>query len=185
MRHPLDKNAIKQDIFMLLHLVYGAEEYADTHNDRADHPALKLGTELYWTTLRMLVSELLVGIAVRARIIFDVGDAGKIAERKDGAEVGYYLDESGEITNKFLTLREACNKILHAITVELEWNRSDVFEHWNGIILLKGSRDGKPWEVGVMVNAFASQISTALAMIPEREETNGSLTDSSPLASGV
>ncbi|CAB3803840.1 hypothetical protein LMG28688_05850 [Paraburkholderia caffeinitolerans] len=94
MRHPLDKNTINQDIFMLLHLAYGAEEYTDVHNDRADHPALKLGTELYWNMLRKFVNELLVSIAVRARIIFDVNDEQKIADRVGGTVVGYYLDES-------------------------------------------------------------------------------------------
>lgn len=90
-----------------------------------------------------------------------------------------------EITDEFLTLREACKKVLHAISVELEWNDSDVFEHWNGIILLKGMHRKKQWEVGLMVNAFASQISTVLTQILERETPKELSTDSSVLESEV
>ena len=166
MRHPLDTDAIHQDIFVLLHLVYGADEFSDMHGTRSAEVANLIEGDQYWSRLQRQVSELLVGIAVRSRIIFDDKDERHIAATPDDYRVGHFVLRDGiPDESQAFSVREACNKVLHAASIEFERNGFDEKQHWNGIVQLKGVHRREPWEVALFVNSCATRISAILAQL--------------------
>lgn len=67
-----------------------------------------------------------------------------------GLDIGIVIDCSGE-----LSLRESCNKIVHATEALLSWDRvpsgNGSIEYWNGIYRLWGAKQQVPWQVHINV----------------------------------
>jgi hypothetical protein len=167
MRHPLDLDRIYQDIFVLLHLIYGAEEYAQVHDTSTEASSGPVEGARYWTRLETQVAELLVSIAIRSRIIFERASNGQSsADAATAMENGYFMkdnedDEPDE--SILLTPREACNKILHAESIDIQRNKSGSSGHyWNGIVTLEGTHYRKAWRVCLFVNSFLANLSRLL-----------------------
>jgi hypothetical protein len=72
---------------------------------------------------------------------------GDFDERaRDGLSIGRFVTAPGE-----LSLRESCNKIVHATEARLGWSDDGVVESWNGLYRLFGEKLSKPWEVELYI----------------------------------
>ena len=121
----------------------------------------------YLERLERLVSDYLIQCATRTRIMQD----SWMAERNSEYDSDYCPDK--EAYEKFsgvarcvqgkvkLSIREVCNKIIHATKFELEHvdPQHVGFKHWSGKCHLHGSQWGEPWhvELNVMQWGFALQ----------------------------
>jgi hypothetical protein len=64
-----------------------------------------------------------------------------------------------------LTLREACNKIIHATDVALDWSENDSkapFEYWTGSIWLHGTKGRNIWKLELKVAGLCTALSLML-----------------------
>jgi len=143
--------------------VYGAAEYSELHDTFSTHAASPIEGNQYWSRVQRQVSELLVSVAIKSRIIFDDEDRGGLSVRPNDKMLGYFVTDNDDIDpSKPFSLRDACNKILHAASVEFQHNGFDKGKHWNGIVILAGKQSGKPWRVCLYVNTFAAYLAVVL-----------------------
>ncbi|WP_460164736.1 hypothetical protein [Sessilibacter sp. MAH1] len=59
-----------------------------------------------------------------------------------------------------LTIRESCNKVIHATRVDLEWVESDNEEitYWSGNYTLSGKKGRKNWKLIVFTDLWAQSM---------------------------
>ena len=168
MRHALDKDGIYQDAFLLLHLVHGAEESAEMNAEpRPERANSPIGGVRYWSRLQRHVSELLVSVSIRSRIIFDDEYPKHLATLPKRREIGYFFDPTDPTEDmkegEYLSVRDACNKVLHAGFVNLIRSGGERDASWTGLAELRGTdQQGKPWCVCLFVDTFASELCDVL-----------------------
>jgi hypothetical protein len=165
MSHSLDFIGLNEKLFLLRHFIAGNKEfsrreqhYQGTQSSPSDD------WENYSQRLRYLVSNDLIEIAAKFRVIQDTVASQLPAdyfrsldkESMQGKSIGSVL--SGDVA---LTLRECCNKIIHAdnFTLVFENARSAVPRHlysfWNGICQLGGTHSKRPWRIALNVYRWA------------------------------
>ena len=177
MSHFFDLFGMYQQLFRLSHLAAGSQKYAqrkelDLGND--DDAQSDWGT--YYIHIRTAVSNDLIELATKARIAQDAMlDHLEISdvEEIDRNSIGQKPIGSVVIGSFDLSIRESCNKIIHAKKVELSIDQSRnvnpacTYSYWNGHCKLSGtSQGGKNWEIELDVfewcqsmTAFAEQMS--------------------------
>lgn len=115
--------------------------------------------EGYWDNVQKLVSDYLIQCATRTRIMQDFSDFS--------AEDPEYCPDK-ESFDKFptaakilqgdfkLSLRECCNKIIHAKNVDLvkEAEASTNLEYWNGLCVLSGSKSKHTWKLELNIRVW-------------------------------
>jgi hypothetical protein len=161
MSHSLDFVGLDKKLFFLRHLIAGNKEfsrreqhYQGTKSDRNEE------WDHYAARLRYIVSNELIEIAAKLRVIQDTAvsqvspdylrdlDAECLGNKGVGAVL---------VGNFSLTLRESCNKIIHANTFELIFQNArstiprHVYTHWNGICQLAGNHLKKQWRIALDV----------------------------------
>lgn len=165
MSHSLDLAGIYGRLFLLRHFVAGNKEfsrreqqYQGTQSDQSED------WDNYAGRLSNIVSNDLIEIAAKFRVIQDTAVSQVSAdylrtldvECTGGKSVGSVL-----VGNFTLTLRESCNKIIHATTFNLVFQnaRSTVprypYSYWNGICQLAGTHSKKQWRVALDVYRWA------------------------------
>ena len=159
MTHSIDFDSIEARLFTLHHTVLGSKAFCERFKiaRSADHP-LEYEWWQYFGHLKALVSTTMIDAAIKIRMLQDIGraendefDATALqAEASRGLDIGIF--EGGGA----LSLRESCNKIVHATGAKLVWqdagSGSDAFEYWTGVYRLFGvTRAGKEWVVRVNV----------------------------------
>lgn len=165
MTHSLDFVGINKKLFLLRHLIAGNKEFSR----REQHYQ---GTQAepsedwahYAARLRYIVSNDLIEIAAKFRVMQDtasmqlsVASLGELDRSCLGNKgVGTVLE--GEVE---LTLRESCNKIIHATKFQLIFQnaRSTVprhlYSYWNGVCQFSGSQGKKNWRIALDVYRWA------------------------------
>ncbi|WP_146137343.1 hypothetical protein [Zobellella taiwanensis] len=115
--------------------------------------------EGYWDNLQKLVSDYLIQCATRTRIMQDFSDFST-----DNPE--YCPDEEscrkypGLATilegNFHLSLRECCNKIIHAKNVELVplVDKVTNLKYWSGLCVLGGDKSKKSWKLQINIGLW-------------------------------
>ena len=161
MTHVLDLSGANEKLFFLRQLVTGSREYCRREK-------LRTGTkdytdedwENYWGRLEFLVSKFLLDAATSLRVLQDSLSKQhsfkhlKEMERDLGLEATTGVVIEG---NFKLTLRESCNKVIHATAVSLEpvSSRSKTvpgrYSYWNGLCSLEGEHSAKRWHVRLNV----------------------------------
>lgn len=173
MTHAIDFDEVETKLFLLDHLCKGAPSICRRDQLSGDHD---LDWLRYSGRLSTLVSNYLIDCAIKTRIVQDfihrhrhaVGDVDvrELDRRaRNGVKLGKFTVGSGE-----LTLRESCNKIVHATEVELKWRRwrSDSSPRtWSGTCLLAGTRGRKRWEVELKVDHWCLAMTAFHAMLEE------------------
>jgi hypothetical protein len=107
----------------------------------------------YSGLLKSIVSNTTIESAIKIRMLQDFvkteDDAVDLSILDnvacDGVHIGHSVGEG-----KQLTLRESCNKIVHATEARLQWVMSQQVadtEFWNGWYNLWGENRSTPWEV--------------------------------------
>ena len=162
--HSLSTALITENAFQLVAWSAGAKEAQSHFDDSDDHDAWGATKPHYVYNLQATISELLVVTATKIRIlqdslsqlIFDPGEMAKVDADVSGRLPSAHLTSS----KANLSIRETCNKIIHATSVAFVMRNAvgqlEEFSYWSedlagfwfsGDVRLKGENKGKKWEV--------------------------------------
>jgi hypothetical protein len=161
MSHQLGLESVQEKLVLLEHFAYGSQAYcrarlAGSEMDQGDG-----ALDEYWSWLKGIVSAYLIECAVRARILQDTvrgDDAEELARLDEASRSGLVVGTimSGEFT---LSLRETCNKIIHAKKAVPEWaleTESEIeFRYWSGDYRLSGTKGHDAWDLILHVAPWA------------------------------
>jgi hypothetical protein len=152
--HVLDIEGITEKLFLLEHIVEGSEAYCAKRLVGSDLDQGHEEYENYWGWVKAIACSSLIECAVKFRILqdtirgeqdiieFDKLDS-KCCENKIIGEI---------IEGKFkLSLREACNKIIHARNVTPFWSATTFenteYKYWSGKVELRGTKGKVNWSL--------------------------------------
>lgn len=158
--HIFDGATVRRDLWQLLRIYLSERPFTELtqhelYRDGWDQPLIGLDSEFS----EYEVTRILLNTAVSLRVIDDRD--GGVLERFDAC--GELVPEIGGADTQQLSLREACNKILHAERINYDVDRldgGDVREAglWpmflNPTIYLYGTLRGRPWKATLDVMAF-------------------------------
>ncbi len=161
MSHQLGLEGVYEKLVLLEHFSGGSQEYCRARLAGSEADQGDAALDDYWSWLKAIVSTYLIECAVRTRILQDTvrGDGAQQLAALDtvaceGLVVGTVV--SGAFR---LSLREACNKIIHATKAIPEWAAAveggQEFRYWNGDYRLRGSKGQDQWELILHVPAWA------------------------------
>lgn len=168
MSHSLDFIGLNERLFVLRHFIAGNKEYSRrARNYRGIRTDVFEDWVNYARRLRYHVSNDLIDMAAKLRVIQDTAMEQVSAEIireldiscMDGKSLGSVL--TGEFD---LTLRESCNKIIHATSFSLTFRDARntqppyQYSYWNGICRLEGSRGKRLWRMELDVYKWADAI---------------------------
>ena len=157
MPHLIDFDGLEHDLFVLQHTAYGSKEFCEKFD---------LNTECYggdyewWEykgLLKTYVSNKIIESAIKLRMIQDFAkhDDDEIdlkafdTNARKGLVIGSILGVSTP-----LSLRESCNKIVHATEARMQWMNSldkQEVEYWGGFYELFGENKGAAWRVDLNI----------------------------------
>lgn len=168
MSHSLDFVGLDEKLFLLPHFITGNREFSRRERQyQGTQGEPSIDWDEYAARIRYIVSNELIEIAAKFRVIQDAA-----AEQVDPE----YLRELGEECAKprkigtvlegelDLTLREACNKIIHAKNFQLIFQNARsaqpryLYSYWNGICQLSGSYSRKRWRVALDVYRWSESM---------------------------
>lgn len=191
MAHRLDVDSIHQNVFILLNVCYAAKPFAQQNDLTVGENSYVYGS-FYLPWLRSIVSEKLIDISIKMRIIFDMirsyeneqGEGGEDYYRElkrtdreicEGYNIGSFID-----TDEELTIREACNKIIHALDLRFITEKGEedhVFDeeseqkrdwnYWSGSIDLMGEKGQGSWTVFLHVSEFCRAVEDFLVLLED------------------
>ncbi len=174
MPHNVDIDGIHKSLFLLQNLCHASRSFCGTHRIHRDSDAEEsLDWNYYRGWLKFLVCEYLNQCATRLRIIQDmlrehsedIDFSAIDAASLSGLDIGSF-----HLGTDTLTLREACNKIIHATDVTLDWTDSDSaeqFEYWTRSLWLYGSKCRNDWKVELKIPALCTALSRLLDALEE------------------
>lgn len=127
-----------------------------------------------WSTTKILVSNYLIECAVKLRMIQEFCskhyEPNKVCELEERA-----LSEGAigrVVQGAFrLTIREACNKIIHATSATIDFvpspEDSPEVLHWNGCCNLRGHLGNNSWHVELYVAQWGRAVTRYLELLAE------------------
>ncbi len=164
MPHVIDIDGMYEKLFVLTNLCIASPHFCSLHDIGYYCEEQEYDWHYYFGHLKVLVSKNLIHCAISLRILQDflkteedVDFASLDKDALDGISLGAFVRGSGN-----LTLREACNKIIHATEFTLSWQdlemnaRGETPEFWDGKVILQGERDGKEWQVNLDAATFCT-----------------------------
>ncbi len=165
MPHQIDFDGLERDLFVLQHVAYGSPRFCST---------IKLtrgcyGGDYEWWEytglLKSIVSNTVIESAIKIRMIQDFikydEQAVDLTEMDSQAREDLIIG-SFENSDLPLTIRDSCNKIVHATEARLKWvtdeepEPEDPLEYWNGTYDLWGKNQGKPWHVELNIASWCT-----------------------------
>ncbi|HHB1596779.1 TPA: hypothetical protein ACN976_004992 [Vibrio campbellii] len=170
MSHPIYFNKICNDAMFLEQVVSGSETYVvSLHKEyfvekKYDYECtdLDLAYDEYFGWLYENVSSLLIQCATQTRIYQDtyVDNDDEDLHSSDKEAYEHITDIVELISGKFSpSLRECCNKIIHAETFELELiSTNESPKYWNGKCSLKGRLGNNCWHIKMDILKFCFAI---------------------------
>jgi hypothetical protein len=178
MSHQLDFDGMLEKLILLQHFAHGSKQFCQ---DRLTGSEYDIGDEAfdeYWGWVKVLVSTYILECGIRVRVFLDI-----ISEKLEKSEI-IDLDTAaraelsiGQIVdgNFKLTLRETCNKIIHAKKVVPVWTTGMVndieFKYWSGQFDLSGTRGSESWQLLLDVPSWAKSIERFLLKADSSELT--------------
>ncbi len=159
MPHILDLSGAHEALFHLRHLAAGSREYCrrgELHCGDRDYTPGEWAA--YQGFLSFLASRSLLSLALNLRVLHDTartkslgkGVATDIEEISNSTEQGLGTVLQGDFE---LTLRESCNKIIHATEFRPEFKESRTgrpvkrYAYWTGQVTALGSQGRANWVV--------------------------------------
>lgn len=165
MPHFVNIDGMHESLFLLQQLRVASQQYCEKHSIlRGESEESAIGWDYYAGMLKSSVCDHLIQISIKLRILQDIVrevdhshiEDGFSIERvdedaRDGLIIGQDASGSG------LSVREACNKILHATETTLEWSESSdpPYEYWTGRVKLQGRYRKEEWTINMDVEAFS------------------------------
>lgn len=178
MPHSINTDEINQSVFILQNLCFASHAFCKKYEiDEYSESEKEFNWDYYYGLLRPLVSEHLLQCAIKFRVLQDV--VRENDEEINFADLdGYACNDlilgilNGD--NSMLTVREACNKIIHATEISLDWtpidNKADIDEgkasyFWSGIVKLRGKKGNSKWELSLHIEDFCIALSRLLSIL--------------------
>lgn len=163
-------------LFLLQQLVLASENYClqEMMGSNLDEGDGKL--DVYWGWIKGIVSDYLIDCAIKTRIFQDYLSENKMEldltkvdlDARKNLEIGIIHKGNFE-----LTLRESCNKIIHAKKSTPSWNEKPIsdtiFKYWNGSFHLYGSKANQNWYLELRVGEWAKAMSIYHDMLDSSE----------------
>jgi hypothetical protein len=157
LKHPSYNGYPKEDVILYLDLyrlisVFGASNYLNKFRSQGEFSHYDMHS-IFRKFEYSESSRLLVSIAAQLRNSID----NDVLEKTKNIAVGSIKYKKSK---KELTLRDACNKILHAeyINFDLKGNPDDIFGSClNSKIYLYGKKDKEEWRAEVLVDKFVKE----------------------------
>ncbi|MDO9360763.1 MAG: hypothetical protein Q7T70_17455 [Polaromonas sp.] len=162
MSHFFDLFGMYQQLFRLSHLAVGSRKYAQRKQlEQGDDDDAQSDWGAYYIHIRNAVSNDLIELATKVRVaqdaMLDRLEMHQITEL-DARSIGDHAVGTVIEGSFQLTIRESCNKIIHAQQVKLEISESRStnpafrYNYWNGRCNLRGaSQSKKTWEIDLDV----------------------------------
>ena len=167
MTHSFDFSGVSEKLFVLQQLQSASRDYC--RNTGICKSSQAYGYDAwndYEHTIKPIVSGYMIEIAAKVRILQD-SMSGQIRQSIFERADKYALEDiplgkvhSGNFT---LSVRESCNKIIHATRVELGWltrnsKKQSAYTHWSGGVNLFGEKTSKPWHLELDATAWCVSI---------------------------
>lgn len=162
MSHAINIDGTLEKLFLLQHLAYGSHSYCRSEGVLSIEHTGYTEFQSHWGWTKSVVSNFLIECAVKLRMVQE-----HCAKRKDSHGVAE-LDKEATLALKIghvhegtfpLTLRESCNKIVHATRASIEFTAADGstdgVHFWDGQMYLHGEQHGKPWRFQLKVANWA------------------------------
>ena len=154
MSHQLNLEGVIEKLILLQHFAHGSVQYCRERLTGSEQDAGDGALDEYWGWVKGLVSAYTLECSIRVRVLLDtVGskpEADKLVDLDSAARSGLIIGQV--LDGKFeLTIRETCNKIIHARKVIPVWATAvekDVeFKYWSGDYDLSGTRGDATWRL--------------------------------------
>jgi len=178
MSHAIDFDGISERLFVLQHLVHGSVAYCEREGITADMLEDDEPFQNAWGWTKVLASNYLIECAVKLRMVQDFcskqADASTLQdiERQAAGDISIGRIIKGSFP---LTVREACNKIIHATHATIDFvpstNSTPPVLAWDGLYNLYGSQGANDWHLELDVARWASVAARFLALLERDERT--------------
>ncbi len=174
MPHTVDIDGIHESLFFLQNLCLASESFCKLDRiGRYAEESGDFGWYYYFGWLKSLVCNHLIQCATKMRILQDllsrydeeIDLAAIDADALKGLALGRFHPG-----NERLTVREACNKIIHATEVTLDWkdiSKKSETEYWTGVVWLEGTKGRKKWKLELRVSEFCRALFRVLSHLEE------------------
>jgi hypothetical protein len=178
MTHSIDFKGIEERLFLIQSVVLSSRAYCEERDIGRTVGRYGEGTwSDYSYRLQGLISDYAIECAIKTRMVQDFVAAGSTdidlasadAEARDGFDIG--VVHSGSFD---LTVRESCNKIIHATNVELGWTSANLrkskkkIEYWGGSYHLRGKQGKSTWHVELDMRPWAIAMENFHSILDER-----------------
>lgn len=172
MQHLINSYAIEEHANVLKQLCCSSLEYLrqiEQNPSSLNHSSeIEIEKDDYFNWLEYTVSNNLIEMSTKIRILLDnlklPGDLPYSPE----VEAYYEFNDTLVSINGCVkgSLRECCNKTIHATSFEL-FNKctNDGISYWSGIIILSGKQYKNEWKVGLNVFNFCRSIKSFLSIL--------------------
>lgn len=174
MPHSVDIDGIHESLFLLQNLCSASEPFCRQHRvGRNAEESNEIGWNYYFGWLKSLLCNHLIQCASKLRILQDL--LSEYDEEIDftamdrnalkGLTIGRF-----HVGNDRLTVREVCNKIIHATEVTLDWkeiNGKDETEYWSGVVWMEGTKGRNRWKLELCVGEFSIALVRLLSQLED------------------
>jgi hypothetical protein len=178
MSHAIDLDGLHEKLFILQHLVYGSQGYCVSEGITDEEEAGYTEFQSCWGWTKAIVSNYLIECAVKLRMIQEFCarncDADELNAMEQNAMGGLVIGRIHEGTFR-LTVREACNKIIHATRATIVFGSTDEsagsVQHWDGQYNLTGTQGNHQWSLQLDVASWAKAAAHYLELLETSEKT--------------
>ncbi len=165
MPHVIDFDGLERNLFILQHVSYGSPQFCNSIKLTRDCYGGDYEWWQYTGLLKSFVSNVTIASAIKVRMLLDVikSDSQEInlklldSQVREGISIGYYIED-----NRDVSLRDSCNKIVHAKDAILLWVDGDdeaenpPIEYWNGKYLLSGVYNREKWQMELCIPSWCT-----------------------------
>lgn len=172
MSHELNLEGVIEKLVLLQHFAHGSKEYCRERLIGSEEDVGNGARDEYWVWAKGLVSSYMLECSIRIRVLLDT-----VTDKPEAKEIAV-IDATvlsriniGQITkgNFELSIRESCNKIIHAKKVAPIWatavDNNIKFEYWSGDFSLSGAKGNNDWQLTLHVAAWAKAVEEFLSSL--------------------
>ncbi len=153
--HLPDMQTVLLDLYRLLSIFLASKNFAELRNEDGFDPILELQEPEEDEITRILISS-----AVIARIIDDRDDHFL---SESNTKCGWLINDLNNEENKVdLSLREACNKIIHATKIRTDLGKENYKSFYNPIMYFYGKHGKNEWKASLDIIEYAKEYYTYL-----------------------
>ncbi len=160
MSHIVDIDGIAEKLIILEHYANGSYQYCKDRLVASEEDQGYGSFDDYWGWTKGIVSNNILECAIKLRVIQDScrDNPSLLIEWDKTACKEFFIGNVVE-GNFQLSIRESCNKIIHATNVIPCWKEGDVsgirFKYWSGEYQLSGMHNKKKWQLILNIHQWS------------------------------